>query len=511
MKRLFFILFCFLCAAVSAQQASLFSVANPLQSNMVIQQAKPMKFWGTAQNGDVIKVKADWMKNPVTINADKNNEWLGTIEVPAAIPGKYTAHTITIIDNSDTVKLSNILIGEVWLCGGQSNMDMQLKPFLPWIKGVDDFENEIAKANHPEIRVLDIPTVFKKNPIKETTGTWKICTPENAADFSAVAYYFGLALLDKLHVPVGLVTSTVGGSSCQIWTSRETLAADDSLNKKYLYPYDTSAASKEILDSVITFEKVVRPALFYNGMIYPLRNISLRGFLWYQGESNRNDGSIYTRLNIAMIKNWRTLFAQGDLPFYYVQVAPYNWQQYDSINNNDSTAFDYAIFREAQTNILKEKNTGIALTMDIAQADDLHPRDKKDVGIRLAKNAFAKTYNFKNVQYEGPRFSSFSINKNIVTVSFDKASIGAGLTTSDNQSPKHFFIAGNDKMFYPADAKIVNDKVELYSPKVDKPVAVRYAFTNYPVTNFCNKDGLPAMPFRTDTWNVINSSNTNKQ
>ena len=240
-------------------------------------------------------------------------------------------------------------------------------------------------------------------------------------------------------------------------------------------------------------------------MIYPLKNISLRGFLWYQGESNKDDGAMYTRLNIAMIKNWRALFNQGDLPFYFVQVAPYNLLQHDS------TAFNYAIFREAQSNITKEKNTGIALTMDIGDAEDIHPRNKKDVGIRLAKNALAKTYGFKNIQYEGPQFSGFTINKNIVTVSFDKASIGAGLTTSDNQPVKYFFIAGNDKIFYPASAQIINDKIVLSAPQVDKPVAVRYAFTNYPITNFCNKDGLPAMPFRTDTWNVIPSSNTQKQ
>jgi len=216
-------------------------------------------------------------------------------------------------------------------------------------------------------------------------------------------------------------------------------------------------------------------------------------------------------LNIAMIRNWRTLFAQGDLPFYYVQVAPYNWNQFDSIHKFDSTDFDYAIFREAQTNILKEKNTGIALTMDIATADDLHPRDKKDVGIRLALNAFAKTYGFKNIQYSGPQYSSFSINKNIVTVSFNKESIGSGLTTNDQRPPQHFYIAGSDKKFYPASAEIKDNKILLKSIEVDKPVAVRYAFTNYPVTNFCNKDGLPAMPFRTDNWNTIESSNNHQQ
>ena len=232
MKRLFFIQLCFICVASPAQEVASFSVNSILQSNMVIQQAKPMKVWGTAPKGEIIKVKADWMKNAVEINAGKNNEWIGTIDVPAAIAGNYTAHILTIIDNSDTIQLNNILIGEVWLCSGQSNMDMQLKPFLPWMQGVIDYESEIAAADHPEIRLLDIATDFKAQPVKKAKGTWTICTPQTAGDFSAVAYYFALELLHKLHVPVGLVTSAVGGSSCQIWTSRETLASDTSAIQK---------------------------------------------------------------------------------------------------------------------------------------------------------------------------------------------------------------------------------------------------------------------------------------
>jgi sialate O-acetylesterase len=180
MKWLFLIQLGFIWAASPAQEVASFSVSNLLQSNMVIQQAKPMKVWGTASKGDIIKVKADWMKHTAEINADKNNEWLGTIEVPAAMAGNYTAHTITIIDNSDTIQLNNILIGEVWLCSGQSNMDMQLKPFLPWLRGVTDYENEIAAADHPEIRVLDIATDFKNQPVETAKGEWKICTPANS-------------------------------------------------------------------------------------------------------------------------------------------------------------------------------------------------------------------------------------------------------------------------------------------------------------------------------------------
>jgi sialate O-acetylesterase len=237
-------------------------------------------------------------------------------------------------------------------------------------------------------------------------------------------------------------------------------------------------------------------------MIYPLGNISLRGFLWYQGESNKDDKDMYTRLNIALIENWRKLFAQGDLPFYYVQIAPYNLMQ------NDTTAFDYAIFREAQEAILKEKNTGMALTMDIGEPDDIHPRNKKDVGKRLALIALANTYGVKNIAYRGPQFSGFSVEGNTAIVSFEKATVASGLTTSDHQPPKYFFVAGNDKKFYAAEAKIAGDKIELHSNNVGKPVAIRYAFTNYPLTNFCNKDGLPAMPFRTDKWDSIDAPTT---
>lgn len=493
------------CVVASAQTNEYaFTIGDPLQSNMVIQQSKPMKVWGTANAGDVVEIEADWMKRHVKITADEKNNWIGTIKVRAAVAGDFVPHIITIIHKNDTVQLKNILIGEVWLCSGQSNMDMQLKPFLPWLKGVLDYENEIAKANHPEIRLYDVQTDFKVSPVERVKGEWKICTPETAGDFSAAAYYFALELLNRLRVPVGVITSCVGASSCQAWTSRETLAADPLLNQKYLYPYDTSAASKEKLDSVVTFEKVVRPTLFYNAMIYPLRNVSLRGFLWYQGESNKDDKEIYTRLNIAMIRNWRQLFNQGDLPFYLVQVAPYNWQQ------NDSTAFNYAIFREAQEGILKEKNTGIASTMDIGDPEDIHPRDKKNVGIRLALNALAKTYGIKNVVYEGPRFSNYLVSGDSVVISFDKKSIASGLATNDGQSPKYFFVAGEDKMFFPAEAKIVGDKVVLHS-KVNKPVAIRYAFTNYPMANFCNKEGLPATPFRTDKWDEIDASKITAQ
>lgn len=480
------------CAFLLNAQQQL-QLGTGLQNGMVLQQDKPTIFCGTASEGTVINVKVDWNEKIISTKAGAGHKWSVKIDVPKVAANDYTVHSIEVSANSETIKLADVLIGEVWLCSGQSNMDMELKPFLPWLQGVVDYEKEIAAANYPQIRLLDIKSDFKKEPSETCRGEWKICNPENAKDFSGVAYYFGRELLNRLHVPVGLITSSIGATTCQAWTSRETLSADPDF-RKILYAYDTSAAAKGPMDTTVTFERVAMPTLLYNAMIYPLRNISLRGFLWYQGESNKDDQAIYAKLNGAMIDNWRALFNQGDLPFYFVQVAPYNWQ------SNDSTAYDYALFRDAQKDVLRVKNTGMAVTMDIADPADIHPRNKKDVGIRLALNAFAQTYGLKNVQYKGPEYKSFTVDGNIVKVAFDKSSVGSGLSTNDNMAPKHFYLAGNDKKFWYADAKIVNNEVWLTCDNVQNPVAVRYAYTNYPVTNFQNKDGLPCVPFRTDNW-----------
>ncbi|MHA4811652.1 sialate O-acetylesterase [Flavitalea flava] len=481
-----------------------FSVAATIQSKMVIQQDRPFILWGKGSAGTEIKIRADWMRTPQQVICGEGNEWKTAINVPKAEKGKYVPHTITLISSRDTLALSDILIGEVWICGGQSNMDMTIKPFLPWLKGALDFEKEIEAADYPAIRLFDVRTDFTATPQDDCQGFWKICSPATAGDFSAAAYFFARELYNKLHVPIGLVVSSVGGSSCQAWASRETLAADPALNQKYLYPYDTSLRSREKLDSVVTFEKVVRPTLFYNAMIYPLRNLSVCGFIWYQGESNKDDKAMYTRLCGAMIRNWRTLFGRAgvgfgkavpDLPFYYVQVAPYTWEK------NDSTAWNYATLREAQGAIRDSvKNTGMVVITDISEPDDIHPRNKQGVGLRLAKNALARTYGQKNTPYLGPRFAKMQIDGELVKIFFFGVTTGSGLTTSDGAAPKNFYISGPDHIFYYAEAWIVNNQVWLRSDKVKEPVAVRYAFTNYPVTNFGNKEGLPAEPFRSDNW-----------
>lgn len=468
-----------------------FKLGNHLQSNMVVQQNKPLKLWGDAQPGAKIEARADWLAGWHSATADTKGEWEISLPVPSAIPGTPTPYTINLRSGAAEITLTNILIGDVWLCSGQSNMDMQLKPFLPWLLGTMHYQQEIANAFYPHIRLFDLETDFSATPMRDGKGNWSVCSPQTVGDYSAVAYFFARDIYLQKRIPVGLVVTSIGASTAEAWTSRDTLSADAALNKKYLYPYDTSARSKEKLDATVTFDKVARPTLLYNSMVYPLRNVSLSGILWYQGESNRHDGAMYTRLLSAMIRNWRNLLKQGDLPFYYVQVAPYTWQE------DNPLAFEYAELREAQGNVRQHvPATEMVLTMDISDPLDIHPRNKQDVGHRLAQVALAKQYGFNNLVYKGPEYRSVSTVKDTLVVHFKAEGLGSGLGTNDGQAPRHFFVAGKDKRFHPAVALIRNNEVWLYSDKVKKPEAVRYAFTNYPVTNFGNIEGFPTVPFR---------------
>lgn len=484
-------LFPFACLFTLFVQAAGFTVANTLQSNMVVQQGKDLAIWGKAAPGKIFKIKCSWTQKEFETLADKTGTWKINVQVPLARPHVFTPHNITIRSGAEKKVLENLLIGDVWLCGGQSNMDMELKPFLPWLLGTDHYRMEIENADYPQIRLFNVRTDFKNTPQEDCGGSWMVCSPQTAPLFSAVGYFFARQVFLKKGIPVGLVVSSVGGSSAQAWVSRDTLTANKMLHQKYLYTYDTSSRAKEPLDSGVTFEKVVRPTLFYNAMIHPLKHLQFTGALWYQGESNRYDSAHYTQLCASLIRNWRTLFNNPVLPFYYVQVAPFNWGQ------NDTTQHEYAFLREAQANIRNVvPHTGMVVTMDIADPADIHPRNKQEVGYRLAKLALTHVYNEPQTVSTGPEYAGHTVTDSIIKVRFKIG--GAGLMTNDGQPPKHFFVAGSDGVFHYAQANIEKDEVWLQSEKVKKPVAVRYAFTNYPVTNLENKEGFPAVPFRSD-------------
>jgi sialate O-acetylesterase len=350
-----------------------------------------------------------------------------------------------------------------------------------------------VSANYPHIRLLSADLNFSNQALDTFRGRWRVCRPATAKDFSAVGYSFGRDLYKALNIPVGLVFSGIGASAAQAYVPQDVLAADTMLNRVYLAPYMASEKSREKIDGGFSFEKVTRPFLLYNAMIAPFRHMGMRGICWYQGESNRMERGTYTHLMHEMIRSWRKEFGRPDLPFYYVQVAPYFYE------NNDSTLADYAFFREAQEKISELNNTAMVVTMDVGEARDLHPKNKIPIGHRLAYTALNRTYGRLDTAYRGPIFHHLEVSGNKALVYFQPGTAEA-LTTNDGMAPRHFFIAGEDRRFYEASAVIRENMIQLHSPRVKAPVAVRYAFTNFPVTNLENGKGLPAVPFRTDDF-----------
>ncbi len=479
---------CFVSLISLAQKATL-KFADPLTANMVVQQNQPFTVWGTAKPGATVKITADWT-SPVTVLADNKGAFKGIIPVIKVSKGDYAKHTVSISSGKEKAELTNVLIGEVWICSGQSNMQFGMKE-------VPNAAAELAQANNPNIRLFSTGLNFSDTPINTVSGTWKACTPETAKEFSAVGYYFGALLQKELDVPVGLLFTGIGASAAQAYVPKDVLANNPLLNEAYLQPYLSSEKSKEVINGGFSFEKVTRPYLLYNALIHPFTNLSIKGVVWYQGEANHTERENYTQLMYAMIGAWRDAFKQGNFPFYYVQVAPY----YQDIE--DPAAYGDAFFREAQGKISNLNNTEMVVTMDVGEAKDLHPKNKKPIGVRLAKTALNRTYVRLNQDYKGPTFDYVEFRGAKAIVNFYPETVKSGLQTNDGKAPKYFQLAGVDQQFYDAEAVIDGEKVVLASLKVTQPVAVRYAFTNYPVTNFENKEKIPAVPFRSDNWKEI--------
>ena len=463
------------------------TLASPLQSNMVIQEGKPFTIWGHATTGETVQVNADWLASPVNIRPDTAGAFEAIVPVPMAVRGDYREHSLTVGCGAEQRTLSHLLIGEVWFCSGQSNMQFSMATVL-------DSTADIAAAHHPHLRLFNASLNFSDTPIDEIGGSWVECSPRTVRGFSAVGYYFGRRLQETLDVPVGLIFSGIGASAAQAYVPRNILAADTLLDHRYLEPYLQSPRSKEHIDGGFSFEKVTRPYLLYNAMIYPFRHLSVRGFCWYQGESNRMERESYTVLTQSMIRSWRQVFGQGDLPFYFVQVAPFFYDQ------PDPTLADYAFFREAQENVSKIPNTGMVITMDVGEAKNLHPINKKPVGERLAATALNREYGLSNIVYRGPQYRCLEIKGREALVHFEPGTVSGGLRTNDGKAPAFFTMAGEDQVFYPAQARIEGDEIIVTCDKVKRPAAVRYAFTNFAVTNLENGAGWPVVPFRTDSW-----------
>lgn len=495
-----------LLAAVASADVKLPSIFG---DHMVLQRDRKIPIWGWADPGE--KVTVTLGKDSDSATADKNGFWSVSLSrLPAGGP-----HEITV-QGKNTIKLTDVLVGEVWLCSGQSNMEWT-------VTASADPEKEIAAGNHPQIRLITVPKKTAETPQNNFEGKWEVCTPESVAKFSAVGYYFGRELNQKLKVPVGLVKSAWGGTPSEAWTSRKALEAE-SFAKPLLDRWDQQMANYDPDKAKANYEKSLkaweaasakakaenkpqprkpqapgdprnnphRPANLYNAMIAPLIPFPFRGAIWYQGESNVGRAYQYKTIFPLMIENWRKDFKLGsDLAFLFVQIAPYNY-------GGDTR--QAAELRDAQFQTLKLDNTGMAVTMDIGNPKDIHPKNKQDVGRRLALWALAKTYGMeKQVPvYSGPLYRKAKVDGNKIRISFDH--VGSGLASRDGKDLTHFQIAGKDQQFVPATAVIEKDQIVVHSDKVAKPEAVRFAWEAAAEPNLMNKEGLPASSFRTDDW-----------
>ena len=528
-------------------------------SNMVLQQDQPLPIWGWAEPGEQVTVAIGTNKS--IAKAGPDGKWKVTLEKMRA-GGPLT---MTIV-GKNSIKLENILVGEVWVCSGQSNMEWSLAASM-------NPREEIAAANYPKIRLFHVPKVPAGQPAEDVKASWKVCSPKTAPRFSAVGYYYGRALHKELKVPIGLINSSWGGTRIEPWTPPagfELVPALDDFQQKqvtngaanYRRAVDgffrkVSEKIKEHvepkkkgdeLDELIEEEKeetiIVVPipedpqlknalrvkkwmpaakeafasdrklpplkggwprgwpawprdprrspgnhSALYNGMIAPLIPFSIRGAIWYQGESNRGRGMMYHEMMKGLIFGWRKVWGHGDFPFYFVQLAPFRY-------GGDPTALPK--IWEAQTASLSIPNTGMAVITDIGNVRNIHPKNKQEVGRRLSLWALAKTYGKTGTVYSGPLYRSMNIEGNKIRISFDH--VGGGLAARDGARLSHFTIAGNDQKIVPAKAAIEGESIIVWADEIAEPAAVRFGWHQESEPNFINKEGLPASPFRTDDW-----------
>jgi len=465
MKNLFASFFC-LTLFVSIAQARI-ELPGIFTNNMVLQQKTDAPLWGKTTPGKAVKIVTSWNNREYKVLANADGSWLIKVKTPQA-GGPYS---ISIADEKKII-LENILIGEVWICSGQSNMEM---PLAGWGK-INCYEIEMPEADYPQIRLLHIEKTTSVQPlsdVKTKNEGWQICSPSTVAEFSAVAYFFGRNLHQHLHVPIGLINSSWGGTIAEAWTSKESLEN---------MPYFKESLLEIQKEPEST--KPNRPSVLFNAMIKPLIPYAMQGVIWYQGESNAARPAQYRELFPLLIRDWRKQWNRT-FPFYFVQIA-----------NFKNPTVNWPELREAQLMTLNVENTGMAVTIDIGDPVDIHPKNKKDVGIRLALAARSNTYGEK-INYSGPIYESYLLEQNQIRIVFKH---NKGLKAKGDSMLEGFEIAGSDHQFYPAKTVIEANSVIVSCPQVEFPVAVRYAWANNPVCNLYNEADLPASPFRTDDW-----------
>lgn len=438
-------------------------------SHMVLQQDSEVKLWGWCSASEKITIEVSWDKDKKYEATGTNGaQWMTTINTPNA-GGPYTIK----IAGSNTIVLEDVLIGEVWVCSGQSNMEWSAD------QGLEQSIKEAPYAVNDQIRFFYIPKTTSDHPQDDVHARWVVCHPMAMMHFSAIGYFFGKKLNATLRTPVGLINSNWGGTPAEAWTPAEVVNADPELK----------GAAAELK----TFQWWPSlPGKAYNAMIYPLTHYKIAGVIWYQGESNVNTYKSYERLFTKMIDSWRTAWS-ASFPFYFVQIAPFDYGD-DHIRG--------ALLREAQSKSALHPNTGMVVVSDLVDdVKDIHPKEKKLVAERLANFALSQTYDIQGLYYKSPVYASHTVQGNKVTVKFHN--VANGLKTQNGLPPSEFYISGADKVFLAANAEIRGNDVLLSHKDIKSPVAIRYGFTNTSIGNLISSEGLPVNLFRTDDWDDI--------
>lgn len=498
-----------LCLLLSTPLQAELRLADVFGDHMVLQREMPLPVWGWADPNQTVSVS--FAGQSVEASAGDDGRWSAKLDaLEASAEGRELS--VRMKSGGDAVTITDVVVGEVWLCSGQSNME--------WSVGAaKDGKNEIAAANFPSIRLFHVPKNPATTPQGEVDASWNACSPEHVVNFSAVGYFFGRELSRELGVPIGLIASSWGGTRIEPWTPVVGLESVDS----------TSSLAAEFGDPSVTYQAQLKahipvleawveqakqagadgttlpelpaapappqygsgtPTGLYNGMIHPLVPFAMRGAIWYQGESNNGEGMAYFDKMKALVNGWRSVFENPDLSFYFVQLAPFNYA-------NGEQTLPY-LWEAQVAAALKIPNTGMAVTTDIGNVKDIHPRNKQDVGKRLSLWALAKNYGRVDLVFSGPIYRSMVIEGSKIRVNFDHA-VG-GLKSRDDQELSDFQIAGEDGKFVPATAQIDGETVLVSSPDIAAPKHVRFAWHHMVNPNLCNQSGLPASPFKSDKW-----------
>jgi sialate O-acetylesterase len=461
----------FLLFVFSAKMLAEIKLPSIIGSNMVLQQQSTVKLWGKASANKKVEIQCSWTNNTIKTNSGKEGEWLITVKTPVA-GGPYSI----MFSDGESKTINNIMIGEVWLCSGQSNMEMPMKGYSA--QPVNDAQNTISLADASvPIRIINVEKNNSLVPLSDFNGKWQENKPENVRNISAAAYFYAKYLQSVLKVPVGIITSSWGGSSIEAWMDSVELSKTVKVN---------------LSNEKNTSPVFQRHCQLYNAMLYPLHNYTIKGVLWYQAEANASQYKLYKKQFPAMIAQWRSLWGIGDFPFYYAQICPW---KYKAVNSTSS-----ARMREVQKQLSTViSNSGMIVTLDAGDSIGPHSPMKKEVGERFAYLALSKTYNYQGIEYQYPQYKSMTIVKDTAFIELQNAEEGIHSTTKEI---KGFEIAGADRVFKPANVVITKKGtlLKISEPTIEHPVAVRYAFRNYmPISLFSNY-GLPMEQFRTDDW-----------